>query len=519
LNITPDLVVIGSSTGGPKALLELFAETVTPCPFPIVIVNHFPKGEFTKTFCRQLTSKTKTIIKEAEHDEIIQNGMVYLCPGGYHLSLKKVPRGLKVVIDNDPQVDGCKPSVDKFFNSVSKCEVKKGLVIILSGMGHDGLEGTQGLKTLHFKIVTQNEKSCMIYGMPQEIDNAGITDESYDCRGIAQLLNSFPKSILQQMTSGKVTNKDVEKNVTMARPIIPSRKEAPEAKSKLTEMKNSLRKAPDELILTDVNKEIILNFIQNKTGNNTYTKNKDYLLIEKISALASAYECKTFLDLLQKLKTDKEALDDLISSMTIHESFFFRDHYPYRYLTQELLPSWTKDCRTVNAWSSACANGQELYSIMFTIYDYFEENLSSRLTPTQIRVYASDIAKSSVEFSKAGIYNKSMIRRGLRTEQVKKFFDDENTEVTVKPLYNRNVKFLQLNLLEPLHLLPKMHCIFCRYTLIYFNEDDQKKAIEALANKLAPKGILILDPAISLRVNSDLLEKVIFERFVVFRRK
>ena len=517
MNITPDLVVIGSSTGGPKALLELFTHTVTPCPFPIVIVNHFPKGDFTTTFCRELTSKTKTIIKEAEHQEIIQDGMVYLCPGGQHLTLKKVPRGLKVIIDNDPHIDGCKPSIDKFFNSVSNCDIKRGLTIVLSGMGHDGLEGSKSLKEKRFKVVTQNEKSCMIYGMPHAIDHAGITDETYDTKGISRLLNSFPKSKIQQLKSERTIKEELEKKVKIARPITPKKEVLP-VTSKLSEAKHSL-KAPEELILTDVNKEILLNFIQSKTGNNTYSKDKDYLLIEKISALASAYECETFLDLLRKLKTDKEALDDLISSMTIHESFFFRDHYPYRYLSQELIPSWTKDHRTVNIWTSACANGQELYSIMFTIHDYFEENPNSKLSPTQIRVYASDIAKSSVEFSKSGIYNKSMIRRGLRTEQIKKFFDIDNSEVIVKPTYNRNVKFLQLNLLEPLHVLPKMHCIFCRYTLIYFDETDQKKAIDALANKLMPKGILILDPAISLRVESDLLEKITFERFVLFRRK
>jgi chemotaxis methyl-accepting protein methylase len=540
VNWTPNLLIIGSSTGGPKALLEFFGYINIALPFPTVIVNHFPKGDFTNAFCRQLKEKTGANIKEAEADERLKPGHIYLCPGGFHISLRNSLTGLQIKIDDEPHIDGCKPSVDKLFQSAAQLNLKHILGLIFTGMGHDGCLGAKALKAAKHTIFTQSEKSCTIYGMPMEVDKAGLSDGSYDLQEMARKICSSPRT-QQSRKIETATEPTQTKQPVLSGPKVAQGMRVVEAvpvevkeivKAVPVEVKEIVRHAPKptvgpkettqkiDLNISPTEILILQDLIVNKTGNTIYTQSKEYLLIEKVKTFAQKHQIPTFHELLQKLKFKASVLEDFISSITIHESFFFRDIYPYRYLQEIVFPEWDKERGNKNMWSSACANGQELYSMLISLNDYIEENSNSKLNLQNVRFYASDISKSCVDFSSEAIYSSTMTRRGLSSQHLERYFEEvQDKQFRVKEPWRSLPNFKTLNLLESLHSLPKMDCIFCRYTIIYFSDVDQQKAIDVLIDKLNPNGVLIFDPAISLRVTSTKLISIPYERFTLFRKK
>jgi chemotaxis methyl-accepting protein methylase len=528
--LTPDLVAIGGSTGGPKALIEIFSQSVRVFPFPIVIINHFPKGDFTATYTKEFSEKTGIYMQEIVDGEYVESGKVYLCPGGYHLTLKKLHTGIKFKIGDDSPIDGCKPSIDKFFNSVSTLELRSIWGIILTGMGHDGLKGATSLKNKGYKVFSQEKKSCTIYGMPQVIERANLSDKVLTPREIAKELGSSPKSKHASITKsdhfaiGKISQKNPGLDSREKVLEKPKAYVGPKIKTLSTRSLEVLRKKPSQSQddhqkgLTTIEKQLLVDFIYKTTGNITYSNGKEYLLIEKVSNLMSLYEFNNFTNFFSALKSKRELLDEFVSSMTIHESYFFRDHYPYRYLVENLFSSWETSKNVKNIWSSACAEGQEIYSIIFCFNKYLEDTSRSSLKWNSIKFYASDISKQSVDFSKEARYTQSHIRRGLKRDQVSQYFTKQRDDYIINEEFRSIPKFLVKNLLDPLNNMPKMDCIFCRYTLIYLDEKLQSEILESLAKQLRPGGILILDSAMSLRVKSNLLTSFKFERFVLFQR-
>jgi chemotaxis methyl-accepting protein methylase len=529
--ITPDLVLIGSSTGGPKALIDIFSTCRVVFPFPIVIVNHFPKGDFTTTFSRELQKKTKLNVKEATDDEILTNDIIYLCPGGQHLTLRSALRGTKIKIGNEPPIDGCKPSIDNFFESASHLKVKNILAFILTGMGHDGVIGSRALNQKGHKVFTQEEASCTIYGMPKEVDKANLSKGSLTPTEISQKICSGPKCKPRRESDNKLNNDDLRKVSSPSHNPVKNSQEKSEKTKALHRDTSSFTPAPSEKFsqlpttadlknfkMTSPELDLLKNYLYDITKNQTYLKNKDDVLIEKMAPIAYRAKAANFNKLYELMKTSKEITDQVISATTVHESYFFRDVYPYRYLESELFPTWEKEGGAKSIWSSACANGQEIYSIAFTMEQYFSKKNARPQAMRKIKLYASDISTPNVNFSKQGLYNSSMLRRGLRTEQLHYYFEDVQGQKQVKNEYRQLIQFKTLNLLESLNALPRMDCIFCRYTLIYFSEEDQQKAIEAISNKLKKGGILILDSAMGLRIKSKSLESFNFERFKLFRK-
>ena len=508
-------------------MLDIFSHCHVEFPFPIVIVNHFPKGDFTKSFCRELVNKTKTPVREAEDGEILVKGMVYLCPGGMHLTLKTVPRGTKILLDNDPAIDGCKPSIDKFFSSASRLSLRKIVSFVLTGMGHDGTIGARDLRSKHHHVFTQDKESCTIYGMPYEVDKAGLSEKSLSIVEIAQKLCASPRAKKKSESTLESVG-DLSQSTQVTSMI--TRASSPRSTSLAisTPLDNPSVDVPLKPVPTAIprgefkvsaNEMVLLKkVISEKTSNHTYLEGKDHVLLEKITPIAHAHDCNTFHSFYEKLKSQQQLVDELIAVTTVHESYFFRDHYPYRYLKDELFPQWESSSGLKSMWSSACSNGQELYSMIFTLREFLETH-SSKLTSSQVKIYASDISRPNVDFAKAALYSKSMVRRGLRSEQLEKYFVEDQGQLRVKREYQWPVQFRQLNLLDSLHSLPLMDCIFCRYTLIYLSEVDQQKAIVALTQKLKPNGVLILDPAMSLRINTEKLESFNYERFKLFRKK
>lgn len=170
------LLCIGSSTGGPNALMKVFETMPKNLPVPIVLVQHMPPM-FTKMLAKQIEDHTKISIKEGEEGEIIQNGKVYIAPGGKHMELKKMAAGMKIHLHEGPQVNFCRPAVDPLFDSAVSCVGGNLVGVILTGMGSDGLHGCENIKANGGYVIAQDEATSVVWGMPGHVAKAGVADE------------------------------------------------------------------------------------------------------------------------------------------------------------------------------------------------------------------------------------------------------------------------------------------------------------------------------------------------------
>lgn len=185
------IVSIGTSTGGPKALQEIIPKLPKDFPAPIVIAQHMPPN-FTGPFAERLNQLSQLTVKEAEEGESLKPGVALVAPGGGHMRVTR-RRGIDTVVSISENKEEFiyRPSVDALMLSVSEYYPGRALGVILTGMGHDGLNGLIALKRTGGRVFAQSEETCVVYGMPKAVVDAGIADKILSLEEIAgEIINS-----------------------------------------------------------------------------------------------------------------------------------------------------------------------------------------------------------------------------------------------------------------------------------------------------------------------------------------
>lgn len=177
-----EAVVIGASTGGPKALYMVITALPSNIGVPILVVQHMPVG-FTKAFADRLNSNSKLKVKEATDGEIIEKNVVYIAPGGFHM---EVGKGNRIQLTTEATIWGVRPAVDKLFISATKVYGSRLLSVILTGMGRDGAKGTSDIKDNGGITIAEHQSTCVIYGMPKAAFETGKVDEVIPLGNVAQ---------------------------------------------------------------------------------------------------------------------------------------------------------------------------------------------------------------------------------------------------------------------------------------------------------------------------------------------
>ncbi len=172
---TEKIIVIGASTGGTEALKEVLL-TMPPDAPGILITQHMPEA-FTRAFAHRLDGLCKISVKEAEDGDRILPGHAYVAPGNHHLLLTRSGSNYVAKLSDGPPVNRHRPSVDVLFRSAANCAGKNVIGIILTGMGGDGAAGMLEMKQAGAYTFAQDEKSCVVFGMPKEAIAKGGVDE------------------------------------------------------------------------------------------------------------------------------------------------------------------------------------------------------------------------------------------------------------------------------------------------------------------------------------------------------
>jgi two-component system chemotaxis response regulator CheB len=157
---------------------------------PVFIVQHMPP-KFTKSLAERLNGMSVLEVKEAENDEVVRNGFVYIAPGGFHMTVKKnIGAQVVIKISEEPSTTLHRPAVDVMINSVVEIYGKNTLGVIMTGMGKDGFEGIKEIKRLGGNCIAQDEESCVVYGMPKAIVDAGFADAIAPLTKISEVINN-----------------------------------------------------------------------------------------------------------------------------------------------------------------------------------------------------------------------------------------------------------------------------------------------------------------------------------------
>lgn len=180
------LVAIGTSTGGPQALQNVITRLPADLPCGVVVVQHMPAG-FTKALADRLNNISKVIVKEAEDDDVIKAGHVYIAPGSYHMRIKDEGALRRIKLGQDPPVGNHRPAVNVMYDSVASLGSKL-VAVIMTGMGCDGLDGMKKIKAAGGFSIAQDEATCVVYGMPKAVVDAGLADEICPIQDIARAI-------------------------------------------------------------------------------------------------------------------------------------------------------------------------------------------------------------------------------------------------------------------------------------------------------------------------------------------
>ena len=182
------IVTIGCSTGGPKALQILLSKIPDNFPVPILIAQHMP-ANFTGPFAERLNNLSAIDVKEAEHGETIQKGTAYIAPGRGHMGvLRKKITETVISISENTNAYTYRPSVDALISSVLESYSGRVLGVILTGLGNDGVKGMKEIKNKGGSTLVESEDSCVVYGMPKAVVQAGNADKILHINDIAGVI-------------------------------------------------------------------------------------------------------------------------------------------------------------------------------------------------------------------------------------------------------------------------------------------------------------------------------------------
>lgn len=171
------LVALACSTGGPKSLQSVIPKLPANMDAPMVLVQHMPKG-FTLSLAQRLNEISKIKVSEAVDGEILEKGHVYIAPGGRHMEIVKAGAGsYRIQLNDEPPIDALRPCANVMYDSLVKTDFDEITCVVLTGMGADGTKGITHLAAKkHIHVIAQDEKTCVVYGMPKAIKESGLVD-------------------------------------------------------------------------------------------------------------------------------------------------------------------------------------------------------------------------------------------------------------------------------------------------------------------------------------------------------
>lgn len=190
-----EIVAIGVSTGGPNALAEVIPQFPASLPVPVVIVQHMPPV-FTKLLAERLSARSHIRVEEGQPGQILEPGRAWVAPGDYHMAVERGKTGVHLITHQQPPENSVRPAVDVLFRSVAEVYGPRALGVVMTGMGQDGLRGSECIREAGGRVLAQDEATSVVWGMPGFVAQAGLAEKVLP-------LNQIAAEIVQRVTDSR----------------------------------------------------------------------------------------------------------------------------------------------------------------------------------------------------------------------------------------------------------------------------------------------------------------------------
>jgi two-component system, chemotaxis family, CheB/CheR fusion protein len=434
------VVGLGASAGGLEALRSFFAAVPANSGAAFVVIQHLAPDHRSQ-MVELLATHTRAPVRQIEDGMTIQPDHVYVIPPR---KCVKIFRGKLFLVD--PEKRAPHLPIDQFFRSLAEDRGELAIGIALSGTGSDGTLGVRAIKEAGGTVMVQDEGSAKFSGMPDSAAATGLADYVLPPAEMAQKLLLFIRHPLVAQARGA----EFKVGETVVHKII------------------SLIHGQTGIDFTGYKQSTVVRRIQRRIG---------------IAQLANSDD---YLEFLQQSPREVAALGrDLLINVTR----FFRDGEVFAVLRDEILPAILKRAsarKALRIWVPGCATGEEAYSIAMLV----RELVTARGGKWDVKIFATDLDKVSIEHAGRGLYPKS-IAADVAPELLARFFVEESGALRISPEIRKHVVFAQQNILRD-PPFTKVDLISCRNLLIYLRTESQKKLMALLHFALQPGGYLLL---------------------------
>ena len=460
LDLQPNFFVVGvgASAGGLRALEEFFEHIPTDCNAAFVVIQHL-SPDFKSLMKELLERCTRMAIYRVTEGMTLQPNSIYLIPPGNNLVLKHGRLHLTEQTGRDEHILNF--PIDIFFESLAQARAENAIGIVLSGTGSDG---TKGLKTIHeaggFTLV-QSPKTAEFDGMPRSAISTGVIDWVLPPSELARLTFKLVKRETKLLSASSVSS---EKN-NNERNLIDA---------------NCLNRIAEILAREDR-----IDFSYYKVNTLSRRIYRRYLISG----------CNNLAEFVRILENSAEERAILRQDLLISVTHFFRDRPAWDFLAAKVIPELiakAKDYDEIRCWVTACATGEEAYSLAILL----DEAIEREQKPVRVKIFATDVDRHALEKAALGTYSATAIEQ-ISPERIEKYFVSRSNSFQIVRKLRKQLLFVTHDLTKDVGFT-RIDLISCRNVLIYLQPDLQQYVLRNLHFSLKSKGILFLGEAEAL---------------------
>lgn len=458
---------IGASAGGLEALQEFFKAVPLSTGIGYVVIQHL-SPDYKSLMDELLARYTKLPIRKAEDGMIVEPDTVYLIPPRMNLSIFH----RKLVLERQGNRNGLNLPIDIFFRSLAQDIEKCAVGIVLSGTGSDGTLGTRAIKEAGGMVMAQDERTAKFDGMPRSSISTGLVDYILPPAEMPNALHNYIKH-----------------------PFI---EKAKSSETVLTGAEDALSK--------------ILMILRDHSGTD-FSYYKENTILRRLERRLSINRFENLEDYFNLLISSDKEKDILYRELLIGVTRFFRDEAAFEVVAAKVIPLLAEGSKKeIRLWSAGCSTGEEVYSLAMLIREY----LDSKRLNHEVKIFATDIDKQSLEYAGQGYYPDSIVSDvdpGLLT----RYFVRKENGYQIGETIRRMAIFATHNVLKD-PPFSKLDMIVCRNLFIYLKPESQSYVLNLFRMALKPGGFLFMGSSESLGSLSDAYETV-SAKHKLFRRK
>ncbi|MFO0789137.1 MAG: chemotaxis protein CheB [Pirellulales bacterium] len=463
------VVALGASAGGLEALEKFFDNMPAESGLAFVVVQHL-SPDFKSLMNELLARHTKLAIHRVTDGMAIEPGSIYLIPPKKEMI---VSAGRLLLTDKDP-AQGLSLPIDTFLRSLATECGHNAIAVILSGTGSDGSRGIRAVHEAGGFVIVQDESTANFDGMPRAAIDTGVVDAILPP-------SEMGRAILDYMRGS---------------PLVANAFEG------------------DESGLGDDSIREVFRVLHGAYGID-FSYYKPNTVARRVERRLQLTRTPNLHEYLQRLRSDSEELNALYKDLLIGVTRFFRDEAAFEELEREVIPQLlhrlAKDDE-LRVWISGCATGEEAYSVAILLH----EAMASRGKQARVKIFATDVHQSSLEFASAGVYAEESLK-GMTTGRLEKYFMRRGANYQVLPDLRKMIVFAPHNVIKDAPFT-KIDLICCRNMLIYLQPHAQKKAISLFHFGLKTNGFLFLGPSESPGEIADEFD-VVDRHWKIFRKR